>query len=175
MIPPTMMNNFIKEFRAEGYPAQFIGAGIHTSLFDRIDKSQVWEEVDGIRITMPSSWWNEDGEVIDFLKILLNKYHPEEAQQIMRTSNGYLGGYGADLMFKLIETTIAEVGAENFNSQAIYETAQSFALIADGVETDSFLETKRNSRNCLAMYEFRAEGEDLSGKTSDWITVVRSP
>ena len=175
VIPPTMMNNFIKEFRAEDYPAQFIGAGIHTSFFDRLDKSQVWDEVDGMRIIMPSRWWNEEGEVVDFLKMLLNRYHPEEAQEIMRTSNGYLGGYGSYLMFKIVEATITEVGPENFTRQAFYETAQSFSLVVDGIETDSYSETKRNSRNSLAMYEFRAEGEDLFRITPDWIPVVRSP
>jgi len=175
VIPPTLMQNFVKEYRDLDYTAQFIGGGIHTSFFGKIDQGDYWDEVDGMRILMPHRWWNENDEKIDLYKQILMETHPDDAEEIMRTSNGYLAADGIYIMLQLIAATVESVGPENFSSENLYNTATSFSLESDGVVLDSFTNTKRLSRNYFGMYELRADEKDMFRIDEAWLPVVEAP
>ena len=175
VIPPTLMQNLVQEYRDSGYTAQFIGCGIHTSFFGKIDQGDYWDEVNGMRILMPHRWWNEDDENIDLFKQILMENHPDDADEIMRTSNGYLGADGIYIMLQLIAATVESVGPEHFSSEALYNTTTSFSLESDGVVLDSFSDTKRLSRNYFGMYELRADEQDLFRVDEEWLPVVEAP
>ena len=169
------MQNFVKEFRDLGYTAQFLGGGIHTGFFGKIDQGDYWEEVDGMKILMPNRWWNEDDENINLFKQILIDNHPDDADSIMRTSNGYLGADGIYIILKIIAATVEDVGPENFSSEALYNTTTSFSLESGGVILDNFTDTKRLSRNYFGMYEIRADEKDLFRIDQEWVPIVEAP
>lgn len=175
VIPPTLMQNFVQEYRDLGYTAQFIGGGIHTSFFGKIDQGDYWDEVDGMKIVMPHRWWNENDENINLFKQILTENHPNDAEDIMRTSNGYLGADGIYIMLQVIAATVESIGPENFTPEAFYNTATSFSLESDGVVLDSFTNTKRLSRNYFGLYEFRADEQDLFRVAEKWLPIVEAP
>ncbi len=176
IIPPTMMNQFVKECRSVGYTGKFIGTAVHTAFFNLIDEDDIWDEIDGMRIVMPNTWWNEETEIINLAKELLEKYHPGQLEEVMRTSSGYLTVNSIYIMFELIRKTVNEVGPDNFSSQALYNAASDFSLTMDGRITDSFNETKRLSRDWFAIYEFDAEERELIRLNPDeWLEVMLEP
>ena len=60
VVPPTMMNKFVEQYRSSGYTGKFLGTAVHTAFFNLIDDADIWDEIDGMRIIMPNSWWNEE-------------------------------------------------------------------------------------------------------------------
>jgi len=176
VFPPAMMNHFVEESQSSGYTGKFIGTAYHTAFFNFIDKGNLWGKIDGMRIIMSNSWWNEKSKVVDLAKELLEKYHPGQLEEVMRTSNGYLTVGTIYIIFELIRKTVNEVGPDNFSSQALYNAANDFSLTIDGRETDSFNETKRLSRNWFAIYDFDAEKRDLVRlNPNEWLNVVQEP
>ena len=94
---------------------------------------------------------------------------------IIKSGSGYLSIRQFYVMFELIAETVEAVGAENFTSQALYDVAQNFTLIIDGVESDSFSETKRTSANYMGMYEVQGANKGLFSVGTEWIPVVLEP
>jgi len=78
-------------------------------------------------------------------------------------------------MFNIIADAAKIVGTQNLDSQALYEAATSFALTIDGIQRHSFNETKRDSVDFYAMYEARAESEDIFRLNEEWFPTVRKP
>lgn len=78
-------------------------------------------------------------------------------------------------MFNIIADAAEAVGPQNLDSQALYEAATFFALTVDGIQRYSFNETKRDSVDVYAMYEARAEGEDIFRLNEEWFPTVREP
>lgn len=176
LIPPMIMNQFAELYRSSGYTGKFIGTSLHTAFLSTIDKSDTWEEIDGMQIIMCDSWWNEECQTVNLAKKLLQSYHPEQLEEMMRTSNGYLSVGPIYIIFELIRKTVNEVGPENFSSQTMYDAASDFSLNTDGRETDSFSKTKRLSRNWFAIYEYDAEERDLVRINPDeWLDVILEP
>jgi len=176
VIPPSLMNQFIEQYRSSGYEGRFIGTAINLAFFDFIDQDDVWDEIDGMRIIMPNWWWNEESEVVALAKDLLERYHPGEAEEIMRNSNAYLSVNTAYIIFEFMRETLEKVGPENFSSQALHDAASDFSIKIDGMETDSFNENKRLSRNWFAIYEFDAEERDLIRlNPNEYLDVMQEP
>ena len=176
LIPPMIMNQFAEQYRSSGYTGKFIGTALHTAFFSTIDKADTWDEIDGMLLIMPDSWWNEECEMVDLAKELLERYHPGRLEEMMRTSNGYLSVGPVYIIFELIRETVNEVGPENFSSEAMYDAASDFSLEIDGRVTDSFNETKRLSRNWFAIYEYDAEKRDLIRvNPGEWLDVIQEP
>ncbi len=176
IIPPMIMTQFAKQYRSSGYGGKFIGTAFHTAFFNTIDKADTWDKIDGMLLIMPNTWWNEETEVIELAKELLQRYHPGRLEEMMRTSNGYLSVDPLYVMFELIRKTVNEVGPENFSSQAMYDAASDFSLEIDGRVTDTFNDEKRLSRNWFAIYEYDAEKRDLIRVNPDeWLDVILEP
>ncbi|MFC2027056.1 ABC transporter substrate-binding protein [Chloroflexota bacterium] len=176
IIPPTMMNQFVEQYRGSGYTGKFIGTTVHTAFFNLIDEADTWDEIDGMQIIMPNSWWNEESEVILLAKDLLNRYHPGQLEEMMRTSSGYLTVNAAYIILELIREAVNEVGPKNFSSQALYDAARGFTLEIDGRVTDSFNSNKRCSRDWFAIYEFDAEKRELVRLIpNEWLDVIQEP
>ncbi len=173
---PTMPIAFMAQYREAGYTGKFIGSEPQLAYIGMIDDANMWDEVDGSLFIRGTRWWNENGELIDFAKDCMYKYHPDEAEEIIRSGVGYMPVGGSYyVLIDIIRQAVEAVGAENFNSQALYEAAQSYSLVVDGVQRYSFGETKRYANDKLAIYELRAEGKDLFRVDPDWIPVVYEP
>lgn len=173
VFPNPIMTSFVKEFREAGGTARFLGTSAPLLFIDQIDAMGLWGEIDGSLFALSNFWRNDEAEIIDFLIALVNEYHPDQFDELFNEGIGYGIGQQIYVMFKLIEETVAAVGAENFSSEALYETAQSFSFVQDGY-THSLSATKRISGDAMAVYEARAAGEDIF-RLTDRIPVITKP
>ncbi len=162
------MITFVKELRNVGSTAKLIGTDIHAAFLGMISDADLWGEIDGMLFLRSSLWWNDEGTMIDLTKELLYKNHPDEAESIIRSGNGYTAIVTFIEMLNIIKDAVETVSAENFNSEALYEAAKSFSLTIDGVNRYGFDETKRSAINYYVMSEARGEEETIF-KISDWI------
>ena len=88
---------------------------------------------------------------------------------------GYLAVNGAVTLLEIIADAVEAVGPENFNSQALYDAAESFSHTVDGIEMDSFAPTKRTSLNYIGLYEARAAKKDIIRAIPEWYPIVYEP
>ncbi|NQT71643.1 MAG: ABC transporter substrate-binding protein [Chloroflexi bacterium] len=178
LVPPTViMSNFARDYRHAGHTAKFIGYDAHLAYFGNVADANVWDQVDDALFYRGAKYWNEDGPIINLAKDLLHKYHPDQADSVIRDGIGYTALATAYQMLEIIANTIETVGAENFNSQALYETAERYSLSLDGLDDyANFSPTKRTSFNYIAIYEMDAEAEDIFRlEPGVWHRIVTEP
>ena len=169
-----VMTQFAQEYRAAGYNAKFIGSVAHTTMMGQIDNADLWDEIDGTLILNTSRWWNDEGTFVELSKDLLNKNHASDAESLIRSGSGYLGILVPYQMLEIIRQTIEAVGPENFDTEALYNTAQSFSHTVDGIERYSYTETKRASTNYMVILEARGAEKDLF-RVSEWVPIICAP
>ncbi|NQT74425.1 MAG: ABC transporter substrate-binding protein [Chloroflexi bacterium] len=174
--PGFVMKSFVEQYRSAGYTeAKFIGSDTQTALMGMVDEAELWEEIDGMLFLRFSRWWNEEGEMVNRAKQLLYEYHPNDAETIIRSGNGYLATTMVYAILSIIADAAEAVGPQNLDSQAIYDAATSFVLTSDGVHRLSFGEEKRDATDSYAMYEARAAEEDIFRLQDEWYPTVRNP
>ncbi|MFC2027698.1 ABC transporter substrate-binding protein [Chloroflexota bacterium] len=172
VFPPIPLNQFVRQYRDAGYTAKFIGTDAHLAFLGMIDDADLWEELDGMWFIKCGQWWNDEGEIVELTKQLLQKYHPDEADSIIRSGISYLGTQQVYIMLELIKETVETVGVDNFFPSAIYDTAQSFSITVDGCP-HSYGETKRTSNDGLAVYQMRAAEKDIFRVHVEWLPIVK--
>lgn len=176
VMPPGPMQHFVREYRDTGYTAKLIGTDFQIAMYGMVDDLDLWDESDGMLLIRTGPWWNEDVELIKLSNQLLHEYRPDEMDTIIRKGPGYQAVRGIYIMMEIITDTVETVGAENFDSQAIYDAAQSFSLTLYGIEDcHSFTDTKRTSLNYFGMYELRGAEKDIFRIDPEWIPVVYEP
>ena len=175
VLPPVIMASFVQQYRNAGHQAKFLGTDAHLGFLDQINASDLWDELDGALFVRINRWWNEDDERVTLAKNLLRENHPDEAEEIIKMGVGYLAVNGAVVMFEIIADAVESVGPENFNSQALYDAAESFSYTVDGIERDSFSKTKRTSLNYMGLYEARAADKDIYRVLPEWYPIVYEP
>lgn len=103
---------------------------------------------------------------------LIDKYHPDKADELIHAGIGYIGSfhqmYG---WLEILAKAVEDVGIENLDGQAIYNTAIGFSTTWEGFEEWGFSQTKRYSWNYTGIYEWSKEAEDLVMIT-DWLPLV---
>lgn len=174
VLPPLPMTNFVREYREVGYTAKFLGTDAHVAFLGLLDDAGAWDEADDMLLIRVCQWWTDEGAVIDLTKQLLQENHAKTAERIIRTGNGYLATQQIYLMFSLLQHTVAQVGPEDLDSPAIFESAQSFSMVLDGCP-HSFSENKRTSNDALAVYQIDGTRKDVFRADPEWIPIVYQP
>ena len=175
LFPPTPMNVFVKNYRAAGYEAKFIGADAQDAFMGLVDDAELWEEIDGMLFIRATRWWNEEGQIIDLVKQVLHEKRPDKAEEIMRSGCGYLSAYQAYQILTIIGEAAETVGPENVGSQAIFEATRSYTADVDGLDLYGFSDTKRFSTNYYEVCKADAEVKNLVRIDPEWIPIVREP
>ena len=175
LFPPTMMTNFVKEYRTAGHTAKFIGTDTHTAFLGLIADADLWDEIDGMIFVRHPRWWTETGAIIDLTKELLYENHPDDAEEIMSDGAAYLGITPGYLMLNVIANAVESVGSTNFDSQALYEAAKSFSLTVDDIERYSFGETKRYVVDYYGIYKAKSADQNLFRAYPEWLPVSTEP
>ena len=176
VMPPMMMANFVKEYRAEGYTATFIGpAGGHTTFISSIHDARLWEEIDGTIFNAINAWWGDGSQAAEFMEELLFRYRADEAEGIMRRGSGYGAVDMALQILQVIANAVEAVGPENFDSDALYNSAVSYSRTVDGEILASFSETKRASVDRIPIYKADGAAKDLYMVSDGPIPVVHGP
>lgn len=172
--PMAPIATFTREYRDAGYKAKFIGGDPHAAFMGTIRDARLWDELDGMLFIKECRWWNEEGELVNLTKELLQKNHPGSAQEIMRDGVGYFATLHVWITLEIIKAAVEAVGPENFNSQALYDAAQSTVLQIDGVQY-SFSPEKRYAPDHVGIYELRADGQDLFRVEPECLQILYSP
>jgi len=174
VFPPIPLNVFVKAYRDAGYTAKFLGTDAHIAFMGQIDDEGLWDEVDGMLVVRPFRWWNEEGELVDLTKKILYENHPDDAEDIIRRGVGYITVQPVYMILEAVRETVEEVGPQNFNSEALYNTLQSFSITVDGCH-HSFSEIKRTSNDYLNIDELRSADKDLFRVDPEWLPLVSEP
>ncbi|MFO8009387.1 MAG: ABC transporter substrate-binding protein [Dehalococcoidia bacterium] len=179
IVPPSTgfsIPNFIGQYLDAGHSTTFLGTDAHMAYLGLLIDGVGWEGFDGMTFAFPYRWWNEDDEVVNLAKQILERYHSESEIGPLKWSGGaYRGGltqsYG---MLTIIAGAVNEFGAEDFNSQAIYDYAVGFSQSFDGNVWD-YSETERQSWNSLGIYEASAAEEEILRAQTEWQPCVFTP
>jgi len=174
---PTPPNIFMRDFRKAGGTAKFLGTDPPAAFLSLIGEAGLWEEADGTLFLRSSRWYNETGEFIDITNQLLSENHsPKEIEEIRSQGCGYIAVKNTYLMLDIVRKAVEAVGAENFDSQALYDAATSWTYEYEGIsDFNSFDENKRIAQNYYAVYELDAAEEDIFRVHKDWLPQVTSP
>ena len=172
---PVMMMNFIKEYRTAGYAAKFLATGSQTAFLRLITDARLWDELDGTLFFLPAGWWNDESELIEDIYDLLYSYRPNEAQEIIESGNAYMAADAITQMVQIVANAVGNVGAEDFDSQALYDAAMNYTDTKDGIMRATFSETKRASLDYLGVYEADSTAQYLFRIQEDWVPVLHGP
>jgi hypothetical protein len=169
---PTPPQAFMKQYRAAGYSATFLGTELPAAFMGMMDQEGLGEAIDGMYFLLSNAWYNESDIIMDRLNTLLDtKHSAKEAEEFRANGCGYRGGKQAYMMCEIIKETVERVGIDNFNSETCVDTAKSWSFDLGDVENfQSFTETKRFSQNYYAAYEVEYPGVE----TPIWKTMRRA-
>jgi hypothetical protein len=163
------VGTLLETFQNKGYPTKLIGTGCQAGMVGFMVKLFGWEFLDGWLTTSICLWWNQPSPVVDFVKGILDRYRPGEAEDIMREGTGYLGvSNDIRTTLQILAAAAEQVGAENFDGQAFYNAALNYKTNWEGYPQWSFSETERILVKDAQVYEWSAEAQDLV-RMSDWL------
>jgi len=170
MPPMAGLVTFAKEYRSSGYEARFIGTDGQSAFLGLVGDANLWDELDGMLVTLSYGYWTDSSELIDLANQLVRD-HPDP-EHVISNGTSYLGPFIAyQGMFAMLAETINNVGPENFTSQAFYEVANSYSGLLDGREW-GFSETRRTPINTTGIYELDASQQNLFRADPDWQLLV---
>ncbi|MFC2027057.1 ABC transporter substrate-binding protein [Chloroflexota bacterium] len=175
VLPPGVMISFVNEYRDAGHTAKFLGTGGHAAFMALIGDAGLWEEIDGMLFAMATRWWDQEDTLVDLAEQLLYENHSSDAEKIMKAGVGYLAMSNLYILVDLLAKTVEAVGAENLDSQAIYEAAQSYSLTVDGITRFSFSELRRDGKKYYAVHKASAADETLVLADDNWVPTVEQP
>jgi hypothetical protein len=174
---PTPPQIFMRDYRKAGYTAKFLGTDTALAFLGLVDRADLWDDVDGALFIRSSRWYNETGPIIDIINQMLDERHsPSEAEKLKGEGCAYIAAKQAYLMLDIIGNAVEAVGAENVDSQAIFNAATSWTFSYEGIEDfNSFDETKRIAQNYYAIYEIKAAEKDIFRAHGEWLPQVTAP
>ena len=170
MMPAT----FIKQYKDAGGIGKNFDTEALSAYVGYITDYAGWDYLDGKINPQVWGWWGlTEWEEVKYMKDVVYKYHASEADDIVHAGMGYLGGGSMQLFaLQIVVTAINEVGAENFDGQAFYDTAVNYTADWAG-SMRGFTPTRRYVTDDMIMLEWDAEAEDLIMISDGWLTVPR--
>ncbi len=161
--PPTIPTTFVRDYRNAGYDAKFACNDSQSVFSNMFDDAGIWDEMDGTVFLRTVRWWTQEGELIDLVKEILHRYHSaDEAASIRENDPAYLAlSSSPRLVLEMIRSAVKTVGPDNFNSQTLYEAAESYSFIQEGIERYSLSSTKRFAINYGTFVEASGADKDL--------------
>lgn len=186
IMPPSTGSDipgFMKQYRQAGGKGRFLGTDAQMAYLDSLVQGAGYEVMDGMVFALPYTWWTEEGEIVELAKQALSEYHSEaEATGLKNSGGAYRGGftqwYGT---ISIIADTIKAVGAENFDSEALYNHCVGYSATLDGNKWSysddpaASAAKQRTSWAGLGIFEMSAESEDLTRISDGWTPVLMTP
>jgi len=172
-IPSTGLGTatFAKQYRDAGYTATFLGLDAMSAFLELLVEKAGWDYLDGSLTAHTTLYWNDDFPIVDKAKEFLSLYHSGQEEEIMSGGVGYISiFFCAQFVMDLVRRAIEDVGVDNFDSQAFYDTAVDFTWNQEGLPERGygFSDTVRWARKDLTVYEWQAEAQDMV-RISGWI------
>ncbi len=176
VFPTIVPMSFIRAFKNSNDNAVFFGADTHLNYLGTISNVGLWGEIDGMLFISDDQWWNEDGLMADLSNQLLQLYHADDIKEIQRSGGAYLSAGAINTMLDIVATTVENTGPEEFSSQALYSTIQSYSAAVDGIEDYySFSGTKCYATNYYSIFKASAAEEDLLRDDNSLQRLITNP
>jgi len=170
------MGSFMKRFQEKGYNATFIdpsagAASYRGFLVDMLG----YGALDGTLTSNSAPFWSDKTPITDLARELLQRYRPQQAEDVIYAGLAYVGGVHNLLnTFQILANAIEAVGPENFSGQAFYDAAITYktsGTLWEEYPQWEFTETKRYLVNDVIISEFSAEAKDLVN-LSGWLPLI---
>ncbi len=167
-----MPATFWKEYKDAGGTGINIDTEAESAYAGFITEYCGWNYLDGKLNAQGWGWWNLDWPEIEYIKDLLYKYHPGDAESVMQAGMGYLGG-GSMQRFALdiVIAAIEDAGAEDFDGQAFYNTAVNYMKDWAGSQR-GFTATRRYAVNDCCILRWTAADQDLHLLSDVWVPLI---
>lgn len=163
---------FFRDFRARGYDATFFHEASAPAYRGFYVDMIGWEGLDGSITVTTDYWWDETNPIVDLAKELLDRYRPDQAEEMIYAGSTYVGAVSNQTAFcEIMRQAIEEGGVENFDGQAFYNAAAKFEIQMEGYPKRFFTETKRDLVDHVRVYEWSAEAEELV-RVSEWLPLI---
>ncbi len=175
IFPPIIVHEFAKSLRNAGSEARLIGGAPHTAFFDLLSEANAWGAVDGMLFIYTGGWWHEEDELIIIQEQMLDMYHPNDKEKIIAKGSGY-GAVGPYLMLcDIIAKTVEKTGPEGFDSEILYQTAQTWSYPLKAREDYTYGPEKRYMINDLCILEANGEQETLVRNDPAYYSILTEP
>ncbi len=173
---PALPHLFMRDFRDTGAKAKFLGTDVPLAFLRELGEMGLWNDIDGSLFIRSSRWYNESGPIIDIINQFIDdKYSDQMAAEIRKQGVPYLGFRQCYLVLDVVKKAVEEVGAEKFDSQALYDAAVSWKYDYEGIPGfHSFDENERTSSHYYAIYEANGEEKDIFRVHDEWLPEVDS-
>jgi len=169
---PTSMAAFITQLRGQGSEAKLFSQEFILSCWGMVVDAVGYEAIDGSLACSLTAWWSDPFPIVEEARARLYEKYPGEAEEIVHSGIGYVGSTVQNTFFlEVIRATVEEVGAENFDGQALHNTAQNFSYTFEDFPEWSYSPTKNYPMNDIIIYEVKAAEEDAIAVT-DWIPLL---
>jgi PKD repeat protein len=163
---------FAKQFREHGYEATFIGMDALAANLGYIVDYCGWSPLDGTLTAHSTRWWNDQTTIVNLAKQLLNSYRPSQEEDIIDSGLTYIDAFQKEyLFFDILREAIEEVGAHNFDCQALYDAAIGFEATYQGLPAWGFTDTIRYASKHIAIYRWSAVQQDPV-RVTGWLPVI---
>ena len=137
-----------------------------------LDSSNYWEKIDGMIFVSESALWDGNDEIVQMTRELLQRYRPAKEEEIRQNGYLYLITGHIYVILDIIGQTVEAVGLDNLDSEAIYNTAQSYELTLDGVQRYSFTPEKRFGCDAVSIYEFDSQAKAMARIYQEWVPLI---
>ncbi len=167
-----MPATFWKQYRDAGGTGTNIDTEAQSAYVGFITDYCGWNYLDGKLNVQCWGWWNVEWDETEYIKDLVEKYRPDKAASVIKAGMGYLGG-GAMQRFALdiVLAAIEEVGADNFDGQAFYDTAVNYMEDWAGSQR-GFTATRRHAVDDCCVLEWSAADKDLKLISDIWVPLI---
>lgn len=165
----VMATTFIDQYRTAGGKAKFLGYSLAAYVGAVVGKVG-WDKVDGTLTWGTWGWWSYDSSQVTLAVDLLFKNHPKDAYSVMGQGIGGIGGAIQTHYFvQLLKAAIEDIGEEEVNGQAIYDSLQTVTVSLPGYPEVSFKDGERQGGRYFHVWEWVAAKQDLVMATDGWV------
>lgn len=160
--------NFIKAFRDRGYTAKLLGGESQAGFLGVIVGASGWDYVDGMLTAGTAIYWTDDYPIVQEAEAAISQFHSGAELADLKSDITWIASFSGHLsIMEILATAAKNKGSADITGQDIYDAAIGFSWDL-GTGEQGYSATDRILRETVAVYEWRAEGEDLF-RVSDWL------
>ncbi|MFC1999900.1 ABC transporter substrate-binding protein [Chloroflexota bacterium] len=172
---PTAMAAFVSQLRGQGSEAMLFSQEFLLACWGMVVDAVGYEAIDGSLACGLAGWWSDPFPIVEEARARLYEKYPAEAEKIIHEGVGYVGATAMSTFFlEIIRAAVEEVGAENFDGQALYNTARNFSYTFVDFPEWSYSPTRNYPQSDIIIYEVKAAEEDAIAITG-WIPMLPLP
>jgi len=168
----TMPASYIGQYRNAGGTAITFDSESVSAYAGYVVDTIGWDAVNGHINCQTWGWWGlTQWPEVEYVRHVLEKYHPKEAAEWIHAGMGYMGGAAMQLFgLQTIVSALNAVGVDNFTGETYYNHALTYSAEWAG-DPRGFTADSRVVTNDMIILEWNANQEDLIMVSDGWLPV----